>query len=262
MVELTRLFAPQALEQVARALLGMIARHGQPPLRRLIEGVESALGRREATYSHPLQRPELLYFPGLSSQAWYAAERYPLLEKVVRALEAAYPAVRAEYSNMPSSSHVPYVRHSSEKFRDLRDDPSWSALFLRRHDDQSGVLDAEVCPATAGLLRELAPYLMAGGEAFFSVLEPGATLPPHHDATNCKLTVHLGIDIPPDCGIRVGEEVRTWREGGCLVFDDTFRHEAWNFSSRRRVVFIVDVWHPELSEVEVEAITALVAAVA
>jgi len=35
------------------------------------------------------------------------------------------------------------------------------------------------------------------------------------------------------------------------VFDDSFEHEAWNLSDRRRTVLIVDVWHPDLSDDEV-----------
>jgi len=42
------------------------------------------------------------------------------------------------------------------------------------------------------------------------------------------------------------------------VFDDTYEHEAWNRSERTRVVLILDTWHPDLTEVEREALSALV----
>jgi hypothetical protein len=44
------------------------------------------------------------------------------------------------------------------------------------------------------------------------------------------------------------------------VFDDTIEHEALNPSDELRVVFIFDVWHPNLSEVEQEAVRALIEA--
>jgi hypothetical protein len=28
--------------------------------------------------------------------------------------------------------------------------------------------------------------------------------------------------VPPKCGIRVGEEERTWKEGECLLLDDSY----------------------------------------
>jgi beta-hydroxylase len=46
------------------------------------------------------------------------------------------------------------------------------------------------------------------------------------------------------CGIRVGQEFRSWREGGSLVFDDTLEHEAWNDTQGTRVVLFVDFVRP------------------
>src|SRR3546814_7962020 len=68
--------------------------------------------------------------------------------------------------------------------------------------------------------------------AFFSALKPGTHIPPHNGATNTRLTVHMPLVIPPDCALRVGDETRTWEPGKLLMFDDTIRHEAWNYSDR------------------------------
>ena len=35
-----------------------------------------------------------------------------------------------------------------------------------------------------------------------------------------------------------------------LAFDDSFEHEVHNPAADPRVVLLVDVWHPELSEAE------------
>jgi aspartyl/asparaginyl beta-hydroxylase (cupin superfamily) len=45
--------------------------------------------------------------------------------------------------------------------------------------------------------------------------------------------------------------------GKCLAFEDSFEHEVYNRSKQRRIVLIVDLWHPDLTPVEVRAITAL-----
>jgi aspartyl/asparaginyl beta-hydroxylase (cupin superfamily) len=57
----------------------------------------------------------------------------------------------------------------------------------------------------------------------------------------------------------VGAETRFWKPGEAFVFDDTIEHEAMNPSDRPRIVFIFDVWHPQLSPVERQAVAALVA---
>src|SRR3546814_9348823 len=80
----------------------------------------------------------------------------------------------------------------------------------------------------------LAPQNTVPGRApvaFFSALKPGTHIPPHNGATNTPLTVHMPLVIPPDCALRVGDETRTWEPGKLLMFDDTIRHEAWNYSS-------------------------------
>ena len=57
---------------------------------------------------------------------------------------------------------------------------------------------------------------------------------------------------------RVGAETRFWQRGEGFVFDDTIEHEALNPSNELRVVFIFDVWHPDLSEAERNAVAALI----
>jgi len=97
-------------------------------------------------------------------------------------------------------------------------------------------------------------------EAFFSILKPGTHIPPHFGLSNLKLAVHLALLIPASCGIRVGAETRHWEEGKCLIFDDSFEHEAWNRSAELRAVLIVEAWNPGLSGVEREAIGRIIAA--
>ena len=58
----------------------------------------------------------------------------------------------------------------------------------------------------------------------------------------------------------MGAETRFWERGKAFVFDDTIEHEAANPSDQLRVVFIFDVWHPGLSEVERDAVRRVIAA--
>ena len=41
------------------------------------------------------------------------------------------------------------------------------------------------------------------------------------------------------------------------MFDDTYEHEAWNRSSRTRVVMIFDMWNPFLTLTERAVLTDL-----
>lgn len=50
---------------------------------------------------------------------------------------------------------------------------------------------------------------------------------------------------------------RTWKEGKLFVFDDSFEHEVWHNGTTTRLVLIVDVWHPELTEDEKRSMPAI-----
>jgi aspartyl/asparaginyl beta-hydroxylase (cupin superfamily) len=62
------------------------------------------------------------------------------------------------------------------------------------------------------------------------------------------------LEVPSNCRIRVGDEERSWAEGDVLIFDDSFEHEVWNDSDRERIVLIIDIWHPDLTDGQIAAI--------
>mgnify|MGYP003309273515 CR=1 FL=1 len=74
------------------------------------------------------------------------------------------------------------------------------------------------------------------------------------DVTNKQIdailkTVKKLAAVPPGggCRIRVGAEWRTWAEGRCLLFDDSFEHEVRNDTDRARVVLLLRFFHPDLA---------------
>ena len=120
--------------------------------------------------------------------------------------------------------------------------------------------NARHCPATLELLSRCGQPKIAGASpnAMFSLLGPGIAIPPHVGFNNARLVCHLPLIVPEGCWFRVGAQTRYWRRGEAFVFDDTIEHEAMNPSAELRVVFIFDVWNPNLSLVEREAVKALI----
>jgi aspartate beta-hydroxylase len=71
--------------------------------------------------------------------------------------------------------------------------------------------------------------------------------------------LHLGLEIPGDCALRLTEvETVTWQPGRCFAFDDTYEHEAWNHSGSTRAILLADIWNPYLRAAEREALADLV----
>lgn len=81
-------------------------------------------------------------------------------------------------------------------------------------------------------------------------MHPGVHVWPHCGPTNCRIRAHLGLVVPEGPRIRVVNETRTWNVGEFIAFDDSFEHEVWHDGDSLRLVLIVDMWHPDLSDVE------------
>jgi len=71
------------------------------------------------------------------------------------------------------------------------------------------------------------------------------------------LTSHLGLDIPPDCHITVGDKTRYWKDGQVTMFDTSIFHDAVNDSDEYRYILMLRVWHPELTDTERAALQFL-----
>ncbi len=100
--------------------------------------------------------------------------------------------------------------------------------------------NCKLCPETTSLIEKIPGIITAG----FSSLAPGTHIHPHVGYTNKVLRCHLGLVVPDQCLLRVSDQTRSWQEGKCLIFDDTFEHEAWNKSDKTRIVLLLDFQRP------------------
>lgn len=87
---------------------------------------------------------------------------------------------------------------------------------------------------------------------FFSALTPGTHITPHNGPTGKKLRLHLPLVGVPGARMRVGDETVELRQDECIIFDDSFNHEAWHEGPQTRINLILDFWHPELTNEELK----------
>ena len=227
---------------------------------RFAESIDIALGRKQP-YT---QQPRYYYFPGLPQCQFYDRSLFPWLATVEQATEA----IRNELVNLlvEPKLFAPYVQGDDSRpvtrQSELLNNPNWSACYLWKNG-QAVLPVAARCPQT---LKALAGVPLAyvpdrSPSILFSVLQPGAHIPPHNGLVNTRLICHLPLIVPERCGFRVGNEIRAWEAGRAWIFDDTIEHEAWNESDRTRVVLLFDVWRPELSAEERELVINLFKAI-
>lgn len=211
-----------------------------------------------------VQQPNMFYFPGLAQRPFFERSDFDW----AKAVEAATDAIRAELLAMvdgASDPFGPYVTAAPGRpppNNPLLDKPDWGAAWLWK---DGAVADgmAALCPATLAAL-ELVPRPIIPGRApiaLFSRLTPGTHIQPHHGMLNTRLICHLPLIVPDGCGLRVGAETRSWREGELLIFDDSFEHEAWNRGASDRTILLFEIWRPDIDADEREQLTRIFAAI-
>lgn len=226
--------------RIARVLLDARRHHPRPDLARLERAFAQYAGLRAPIRSaHPAQRPTW-FFPGLDSDPWPDPARCPGLALV----EARSAQIIAEVQAALADPDALKTWNDGTPHQG-----SWQSLVVRYGSRAVPAATARL-PLTAHTLAAL-PGI--GEMAMVSVLGPGAHIQPHCGLHNFRWTAHLGIEVPAgDVAFRVADQVRPWQVGKCLLFDDSFEHEAWNRTAERRVILLFDLWHPDLTALERE----------
>ena len=229
-------------------------RQDWPP--RFREALEIMFGERERdlVVERFPQMPRLFFYPGLPYVDFADVEQFGWRLE----LESRYRELRDEAAALlaDTSDFSPYVRKSSEypqgDVYGLVENSSWSSLYLW----QSGKpIEENVarCPRTFEAMNDIVPQCEIGGKfpsVLFSLLKPGAHIPPHNGMLNIQYICHLPLIVPPNCTFRVGERTVEWQEGKMLAFDDTVEHEARNDSTEDRLILLFYIWNPFLSDEE------------
>ncbi|WP_335939339.1 aspartyl/asparaginyl beta-hydroxylase domain-containing protein [Streptomyces sp. PTD5-9] len=205
---------------------------------------------------HPLQAGAKWILPGISQKPWHDPRSDPGIASLVEALEGAHGAISAEHERAWRTKRAAFSDY--EHYLTRQDD--WQSLYLYR-DGELMAESAEIAPTAFDIVKNVAvghglicPLL----ESHFSTLLPGTRIAPHCDLWNFSINLHFAVDIPDDCDITVAGETRVWEEGRCLLFDYSFEHHAENRGNRPRTCLLADLWHPETTVPERQALTVLV----
>ncbi|NXE79019.1 ASPH hydroxylase, partial [Cochlearius cochlearius] len=210
------------------------------------------LGYQRGHFASVWQR-SLYNVKGLKAQPWWTARETGYTE-LVKSLEKNWKLIRDEGLAVMDKKRSLFLPEDEN----LREKGDWSQFTLW----QQGRKNENACksvPKTCALLERFPEATgCRRGQIKYSIMHPGTHVWPHTGPTNCRLRMHLGLVIPKEgCRIRCAQENRTWEEGKVLIFDDSFEHEVWQDAENYRLIFIVDVWHPELTPQERRTLPAI-----
>jgi ornithine lipid ester-linked acyl 2-hydroxylase len=172
-------------------------------------------------------------------QDFYSLEKFHW----VKSVEAHYSEILSELNNLLNSENKihDFSKLSEEQKRIVKPE-KWKSFILYAYGNF--VYDnCNLCPNTTKTVRSI----QGMKTAMFSVFEPGTHLLPHRGPYNGLLRYHLALMVPENynqCGIKLNNKTYHWKKGESIIFDDTYEHEAWNYSQEKRVVLFVDFEKP------------------
>jgi hypothetical protein len=185
-----------------------------------------------------------LFCSHLTSRAvWPSDEMCELLEQNVAMFREEFAGID------PNEYQVDTRDHASG----LTDGRNWTVFPFYDGSGNLQVDNARRCPRIAEFLGSRAGIGSIGCMAFFSIMNPKTHVPPHTSELNTRMRYHLGIEVPErDIHFRVHDQQITWKQDRCIKIDDSYEHEVFQQSDRRRVVFVLDLPHPELRPEELQ----------
>ncbi|XP_039982986.1 aspartyl/asparaginyl beta-hydroxylase isoform X4 [Xiphias gladius] len=210
------------------------------------------LGHKRGHFASVWQR-SLYNVDGLKAQPWWTPKETGYTD-LVKTLERNWKLIRDEALAVMDQNTGLFIPEEEN----LREKGEWGQYTLWQQGRKAGN-SCQGAPKTCSLLERYPEATgCKRGQIKFSVMQPGTHVWPHTGPTNCRLRMHLGLVIPKQgCRIRCTNQTREWEEGKVLIFDDSFEHEVWQDADSYRLIFIVDVWHPELTPYQRQTMSAI-----
>ena len=212
------------------------------------------LGVDAGIWQSALCRPDVLQDTALPVGTFFAPR--PAVAHVTAPLEALIPVASRELDESlrraAASKDGLHSQGWDVEGAGLHASRSWHVLPLMVNGALTPACQDQ-WTATCKALSALPELRLRDGQVKVSLMLPGTVVRPHAGPTNGRLRAHCPLRLPPGgmdvATFRVGNDVVTWEEGQCLVFDESCEHEVhvMGHAEGPRVVLLVDFANPFLS---------------
>ncbi len=160
----------------------------------------------------------------------------------LKAFSDNFDTIKSELEQVEQLQAIPaYEELDQFQADEAKPTSKWKVFVLNLMGDVPETA-LEVCPKTCEMINAV-PNVF---QAFFSVLEPGRSIPAHKGPYMGYLRYHIGMKIPKvnPPQIRIHDTYYTWKEGESVLFDDSWEHEVINEATEERIVLIIDILRP------------------
>jgi len=164
-------------------------------------------------------------------------------------------AIRATLSQVPRF-HDLMPEQAEISANDGRD---WRMFIIRAYGT-----DVEKNRTRVPVISSLLAQTPEVTSCVLSFLAPGKHIPRHRGPFRGILRFHLGLVMPRDAKGELGAILdvdgieHQLADGDCLLWDDTYPHEAWNKTDEVRIALLLDVWRRDMPY-DMEVLSRLIA---
>lgn len=191
------------------------------------------------------QKPSLALAPKLRARAWWKANDDAYLAFVEKRLEEEQDNIIDEFLKQEQQGAITKRYRAAKRYGEDAE-KSWTGYQL---SNIMGVRQdvKKRFPNTAQLIDSLGFRVLSSD---FLCLDAHYRLPIHTDGSNLIIACHLGISGGEHCALSVAKEAKAIYPGKIVFFDQSFPHTAWNHGDEKRVVLLLSLLHPDISENE------------
>lgn len=229
-------------------------------LDRVERSLATYLRERNDPPDDPRQLAGILYVPGLGATPvlenahfeWMSA----LLTRVASATAEVEACLRSAHAEGSAAAPFSPIQPPTA----APDDERCVSLLAGGHVTDIARLHA---PQLLACLADtpLAKIPCYGPEASIVCIPPGVRTPIRHGPSNAHCRVAIALTGSGHGKIVVGGETFALQEGSGMVFDPSFGAACFNPGEGEVRLLRFDIWHPRLSELERDALTALILAI-
>lgn len=182
-----------------------------------------------------------LIYPELGDTIWYDTSKFSWIKN----FEDNYLKIKEEYLNLKEENFIKITSSVEGDWKTF----NFYNQGLREEDN------CKLCPFTTSLIDQVKSLMsdVSICYVYFSKIAPNTHITPHYGVSNIRIRFQLPL-ISSKSWMRVDQEKREYIDGKAFLFDDTFNHEVKNEGDQDRVIFLMDIYHPDLNEREIEEI--------
>jgi len=178
-------------------------------------------------------------------------------EDKLREIESNWMTIRdeaLELIRLTPEQNLTYGRDATASPKE-----NWKHYYIHGNGQSFPNSVCDITPTLCNLLKDYPPATMCPlGSIKLSYIAPDTIIEPHTSNLNFRLRAQLPLYVPPlnatetsDMSKMVmsgGKHEIKWEEGKMVLIDDSFEHEVINETSQPRILLLIDLVHPEMTE--------------